>query len=91
MNLSVRFYVWFVEPETVETKLQLEEGTLHMRRYPGIRIHSIPAEGGAGLIFAVGTLVIFLAGVPATRLVLAAGLVGGLMVAAILRWTDRTR
>jgi len=62
-----------------------------MNKHPGIRIHSIPVEGGPGLLFAAGALVIFLAGVPATRLVLMAGLVGGLLVAAILRWTDRAR
>lgn len=62
-----------------------------MKKHPGIRIHSIPAEGGPGLLFAVGALVIFLAGVPVTRLVLAVGLVGGLAIAAILRRIDRTR
>ncbi len=62
-----------------------------MRRHPGIKIDRIPATGRPGLIFAIGLLAIFLLEIPATRLVLALGLIGGLLVAGILRWTDRTR
>ena len=62
-----------------------------MNKHPGIQIHRIPAEGAPGLIFVVGLLTILLVEIPAVRLLLAAGLVGGLFIAAGLRWTDRTR
>ena len=62
-----------------------------MRKHTGIRVHSIPAEGGPGLIFAIGVLAIFLVEIPVARLVLAVGLVGGLIMAAVLRWYDRSR
>jgi len=52
--------------------------------HPGIRINRIPAEGGGGLIFAIGTVVVFLIGFPALRPVAAAALLGGLVLAPIL-------
>ncbi len=62
-----------------------------MRKHPGIKIDSIPVKGGPGLIFVIGLLAIFVVEIPTVRLVLALGLVGGLITAAILHWTDRTR
>jgi hypothetical protein len=62
-----------------------------MRKHPGIKVDRIPVTGGPGLIFAIGLVAIFLIEIPITRLVLALGLVGGLIFAVILRWTDRTR
>lgn len=60
--------------------------------HPGIRIDKIPVSGAVGLIFVVGTLMIFLVGVPATRwfffISLAAGIVGGL---ALYLWRNQTR
>jgi hypothetical protein len=53
--------------------------------HPGIRIDHIPAEGGGGLIFALGMIVVFLIGVPALRPLAAAALLGGLLLAPILR------
>jgi hypothetical protein len=59
--------------------------------YPhaGIRIDRIPAEEGGGLIFAVGTTVIFLIAFPALLPVLGAALVGGAALAPALRWLHR--
>jgi hypothetical protein len=55
-------------------------------RYPhaGIRIDRIPAEGVGGLIFALGSAIIFLMAFPALRPVAAAAVVGGLLLAPVL-------
>ena len=52
--------------------------------HPGIRIDQIPAEGGGGLIFAVGTMAIFLLAYPALRPLAAVALIGGALFAPIL-------
>ncbi len=52
------------------------------KRHRGILIDQIPAEGAGGLIFALGTVLIFSIGVPEIRQFLPVGLVGGLLVAA---------
>jgi hypothetical protein len=52
--------------------------------HPGIRIDQIPAEGGGGLIFAVGMVAVFLMAVPALRPVAAVAVLGGLLLAPIL-------
>ena len=52
--------------------------------HQGIRIDHIPAEGGGGLIFALGTVLIFLIGVPPLRPVAAVAVIGGLLLAPIL-------
>lgn len=52
--------------------------------HAGIRIDRIPAEGGGGLIFAVGSALIFLVAFPALRPIAAAALLGGLMLAPVL-------
>jgi hypothetical protein len=52
--------------------------------HPGIRIDHIPAEGGGGLIFAIGMVAVFLMGVPALRPVAAVAILGGLLLAPIL-------
>ncbi len=52
--------------------------------HAGIRIDRIPAEGGGGLIFAVGSALIFLVAFPALRPIAAASLLGGLMLAPVL-------
>jgi hypothetical protein len=54
--------------------------------YPhaGIRIHQIPAEGVGGLIFAIGTVVIFLLAFPQLLPVAGAAALGGLLLAPVL-------
>jgi hypothetical protein len=49
-----------------------------------IRIDRIPAEEGGGLIFAVGTAVIFLLAFPALRPIMAAAVIGGVLLAPVL-------
>jgi hypothetical protein len=57
--------------------------------HPGIRIHSIPAAGAGGLIFAIGmSAVVFLA-VPALRPLLIASVVGGVLLAPLLHLLRR--
>ena len=54
--------------------------------YPhaGIRIDRIPAEEGGGLIFAVGSVAIFLTAFPALLPIAAAAVVGGMALAPLL-------
>jgi len=52
--------------------------------HPGIRIDHIPAEGGGGLIFAAGMVLIFLIFFPAVRPVAALAALGGAIFAPIL-------
>ncbi len=52
--------------------------------HAGIRIDRIPAEGGGGLIFMVGMVVLFLIGVPAMRPVVALAALGGILLAPLL-------
>jgi hypothetical protein len=52
--------------------------------HQGIRIDHIPAEGGGGLIFALGTALVFLIGVPPLRPVAAVAALGGLLLAPVL-------
>jgi hypothetical protein len=55
-----------------------------MQIHPGIRIHSIPADGGGGLIFAVGMAAVLLLGFPALRPLALLALAGGALLAPIL-------
>jgi len=57
--------------------------------HQGIRIDHIPAEGVGGLIFALGTVAIFLIGFPALRPVAALALLGGLLLAPVLHRLHR--
>jgi hypothetical protein len=52
--------------------------------HQGIRIDHIPAEGGGGFIFALGTVLIFLVWFPPLRPVAAAAVLGGVLLAPIL-------
>jgi hypothetical protein len=52
--------------------------------HQGIRIDHIPAEGGGGLIFALGMVLVFLVAVPALRPVAAVAVLGGLLLAPVL-------
>ena len=57
--------------------------------HAGIRIDRIPAEEGGGLIFAAGTVAIFLTAFPALVPVAAAAMVGGLLLAPLLHRSYR--
>lgn len=57
--------------------------------HPGIRIDHIPAEGAGGLIFAIGSVVIFLMAFPALRPIAAAAVLGGLLLAPVLHRLHR--
>ena len=66
--------------------------TYNAKPHPGIRIDSIPATGVPGVIFALGTVVIFLIGVPEVREFAPFALLGGGLVAAGLHfWHNQTR
>ncbi len=55
-----------------------------MEKHRGIRIDKIPVEGVVGLIFGIGTLLIFLTGVPETRWFLLISVPIGVIVGTIL-------
>ena len=55
-----------------------------MQPHPGIRINSIPAQGGGGLIFALGMVAIVLLGLPAVRPLAAVAVLGGVLLAPVL-------
>ena len=58
----------------------------------GILINRIPAKGVGGLIFALGTVVIFALGIPEIRQFAPFALLGGGLVAALLYfWHNQTR
>lgn len=52
--------------------------------HPGIRIDSIPASGGGGLIFAIGMAALVLVAIPPLRPLALAAVVGGLLLAPVL-------
>jgi hypothetical protein len=55
-----------------------------MQVHPGIRIDRIPAEGGGGLIFAMGMVGVMLVAMPGLWPVALACLAGGALLAPIL-------
>ncbi len=62
-----------------------------MERHPGITMHRLPVAGGLiGLVFTVGSCLIFLIGIPALRYFLFGALVVGAIIALLLyRWHQR--
>ncbi len=52
--------------------------------HPGIRIDSIPATGGGGLIFAIGMAAMVLLAIPALRPIALAAALGGILLAPVL-------
>jgi hypothetical protein len=52
--------------------------------HPGIRIDSIPAAGGGGLIFAIGMAALVLVAMPGLRPVALLCLAGGAVLAPVL-------
>lgn len=64
---------------------------MEMTPHPGITMHKIPVEGGAGLLYVLGTLVVFLLALPQLAPLAAAGLAGGVLLAPVLyRWQARS-
>ncbi len=62
------------------------------RRHPGISMHRIPVGAGiAGVLFTVGSMAVFLIGIPALRYFLGLALVLGIGIAIVLHLTDRSR
>jgi hypothetical protein len=64
---------------------------MEMTPHPGITMHKIPVEGGAGLLYVLGTMVVFLLAMPQMAPLAAVGLAGGLLLAPVLyRWRARS-
>lgn len=57
--------------------------------HPGITMHKIPVKGSMGLVFTVAMVVIVLLSLPQARWFLAVSLPTGLIIALILRLTQR--
>jgi len=53
-------------------------------RHPGIRIDKIPVKGGAGLVFALGVMVLFLISLPQIRWFFVRSLPAGILVGVVL-------
>ena len=62
--------------------------TIQNPAHPGIRIDKIPVSGPMGLVFTLGSMVIFLA-LPVVRWFALFSLPVGLGVAGILHWRQR--
>ena len=61
-----------------------------MTNHPGISMHHIPVEGAAGLLFAIGTILIFASGIPAVReILLITGPLGVLASGVLIHWRKR--
>lgn len=64
---------------------------MEMTPHPGITMHKIPVEGGAGLLYVLGTLAVALIALPQLAPLATVGLVGGLALAPVLyRWRARS-
>jgi len=64
---------------------------MEMTPHPGITMHKIPVAGGAGLLYVLGTIAVFLLALPQLAPLAAAGLAGGLLLAPVLyRWRLRS-
>jgi len=60
------------------------------RLHPGITMHKLPVSGNAvGLLFAAGSMAVFLVGVPSVRVFSLAAIPFGLAVALSLRFFHR--
>jgi hypothetical protein len=60
-----------------------------MHLHPGITMHKIPVEGGAGLLFVVGIMLATLISLPQARWFLALSVPAGAVIGIILRRTRR--
>ncbi|HET9316444.1 MAG TPA: hypothetical protein VFQ51_12695, partial [Vicinamibacteria bacterium] len=62
-----------------------------MTPHRGITMHRIPVEGGAGLLYVLGTIVVFLLALPQLAPLAALSLAGGALLApALYRWRSRS-
>jgi len=62
------------------------------KQHPGITMHKIPVSGGfVGLLFAVGSALIFLLGFPTLWYFVALAFLFGIGVAALLRYSSEGR
>ena len=62
------------------------------KRHLGITMHKMPVGAGfAGVVFTVGSMAVFLIGIPALRYFLLAALALGIGIAVVLHFTDRAR
>lgn len=65
-------------------------GMTHERSNPQINVSKIPGDGGiAGALFAIGSMLILVIGIPRLRIFLAAAIILGCGVALILRFARR--
>jgi hypothetical protein len=55
-----------------------------MNRHPGITMHRIQIEGGAGLLYVAGSMAVFLMALPQIAPLALLGLLGGLAIAPAL-------
>ena len=60
-----------------------------MRLHPGITMHKIPVEGGPGLVFVIGIILMVLLSLPQARWFLALSVPTGMVIGIILRLTSR--
>ena len=68
------------------------EGQLPEHPHRGITMHQLPVGGNfPGLLFAVGSALIFLLAIPALWYVVAAAAVGGIVLALVLQVFHRAR
>jgi hypothetical protein len=73
------------EKEAVTGRVDARPEVLQMQSHRGILISRIPAEGFAGAILAMAIPVLVLVAVPQLRIVAACALVGGVLLAPLLR------
>jgi hypothetical protein len=75
---------WDGPPAVIGPRAAACPGEGALRLHPGIRIHSIPVAGTAGLIVVAGMTVVILAAAPALRPVAILCLGGGVLLALLL-------
>ena len=68
-----------------------EQEVMEMTPHRGITMHRIPVEGGAGLLYVLGTIVVFLLALPQLAPLAALSVAGGVLLAPVLyRWRSRS-
>ena len=64
---------------------------MDMTPHRGITMHKIPVEGGAGLLYVLGTMAVLLIALPQLAPLAVVGLAGGILLApALYRWRARS-